>query len=278
VLAIGLALGASLGFGVADFLAGLSARRLPLLVVLGLTQLVGLASIAAVVAVRFEGPPGAGSLGWAALAGVFGAAAVAALYRGLAVGLMSVVAPIAATAAVIPVIAGVAIGEAPAPLQNAGIGLALAGVVLASRATAEAGRSGLAAGAGLGLLAALFIGSFLVVFDAASEGDPYWATLVVRIETVAIFAVAALVLRPAAALARQDAVALVAIGVLDLTATALFAVSTTKGLVGVVSVLSSLYPVVTVALARALLGERLSTVQAAGVATAFAGVALIAMG
>jgi drug/metabolite transporter (DMT)-like permease len=146
-----------------------------------------------------------------------------------------------------------------------------------SRSAAE-GDSRFAVGAGLGLLAALLIGCFLVTFDAASEGDPYWATLVVRSGTVSIFAVATLVSRPPLRVTRADAVTLAVIGLLDVAATTLFAVATTEGLVGVVSVLSSLYPVVTVALARAFLGERLSRAQAAGVAAAFAGIALIAAG
>jgi drug/metabolite transporter (DMT)-like permease len=277
MFAVALALGASLAFGVADYLAGAAARRLALLTVLVLSQCAGLVAIVVLVAARGEGPPDPGSFGWAALGALLGAGAVAALYRGLAVGLMSVVAPLAATAAAVPVVAGLMIGEAPTALQNAGIAVALIGVVLVSR-SASGGGGRFAAGAGLGLLAALLIGCFLVTFDAASEGDPYWATLIVRSGTVSIFVLVALLRRPQLRVTRADAVGLAVIGLLDVAATMLFAVATTEGLVGVVSVLSSLYPVVTVALARAFLDERFSRAQAVGVVAAFAGIALIAAG
>ena len=278
MLAVALALGASLAFGVADFLGGAAARRLALLTVLLLSQLAGLAGIVVVVALRGDGPPDATSLAWGVLAGLFGAAAITALYHGLAVGLMSVVAPLAATAAVIPVIAGVVIGETPSALQNGGIALALVGVVLVSRSSNGGVGGRFAAGAGLGLLSALLIGSLLTAFDAASEQDPYWATLVLRTVTATIFVAAALVRRPPLRVGRPALAGLAVIGLLDLAGTTLFAVASTEGLVGIVSVLSSLYPVVTVALARVFLGERLSGAQAAGVFAAFGGIALIALG
>lgn len=278
MLAVALALGASLAFGVADYLGGAAARRLALLTVLLLSQLAGLAGIVVVVALRGEGPPDTTSLAWGALAGLFGAAAITALYHGLAVGLMSVVAPLAATAAVIPVIAGVVIGETPTSVQNGGIAVVLLGVILVSRSSSEGTTGRFAAGAGLGLLAALLIGALLTAFETASDQDPYWATLTLRTVTAMIFLAAALVRRPPLHVGRRALAGLVLIGLLDLAGTTLFAVASTEGLVGIVSVLSSLYPVVTVALARVFLGERLSGIQAAGVVAAFGGIALIAVG
>jgi drug/metabolite transporter (DMT)-like permease len=281
VAAVVLALCSSLCFGVADFLGGLAARRLAVVVVLLVSQTAGLAGIAAIVAVRADGPPDSVFIPLALVSSALGLVGLAALYRGLAVGLMSVVAPIASTAAVIPVLKGAATGEAPTALQNAGIGLALGGVVLVSLAHGdEAAQGRVAAGAGLGLVAAACFGCFLVAFDQAAENDPYWAVLVLRLGSCGLVAMAWLVLRPRPSLALGGATVLflVAIGVLDVAGNALFAVASTKGLVGIVSVLSSLYPVATVALARIELGERLRVPQAAGVACAFAGVALIAAG
>jgi drug/metabolite transporter (DMT)-like permease len=277
--AVALALFSSLSFGVADFLGGLASRRLALLTVLLLSQTVGLAGIAAVVAARAEAAPGWSFVPLALLAALLGTIAIAALYRGLAVGAMSVVAPIAATAAVVPVVFGALTGESPTRLQYAGIALALAGVVLVSRADAPlAGGRRLATGAGLGMFAAAFIGLFFIAFDAASEDDPYWAAFVLRVGSVSLLAAVALAARPPLRVPPQTAALLGSIGVLDLAGNTLFAVATTKGLIGIVSVLSSLYPVATVALARAVLGERLRAAQAVGVATAFAGVVLIAAG
>jgi drug/metabolite transporter (DMT)-like permease len=247
--------------------------------VLVLSQAAGVATIALVVAVRGEGPPSAQDLGYAALAGVAGAIGLAALYRGLAVGSMSVVAPISATAAVVPVVFGVLTGERPRPAQGFGIVLAVAGVVLASRPRRVDGRGrAVAEGAGLALVAALAVGLLLVALGEASEGDALWATLGMRVASFSLLVVAALVLRPSFELAERDLPVLVLIGVLDTAGNALFALATTESLLSLVAVLGQLYPVVTVLLARILLGERLSPVQGAGVVGAFAGVALITAG
>ena len=279
MLGPGLALFSAVSFGVADFIGGSASRRNALLVVLAVAQATGLVAIGALVAARGDGPPGARFLALAVLAGVVGTIGLAALYRGLAVGSMSVVAPIAGTAAVIPVVAGVAIGEKPSALQNAGIALALVGVVLASRTPAAPDRAGrVAPGVGLAVLAAVTIGVFLVVLDAASEGDPYWASLTQRSTSAAILWTAVLALRRPLGISGQDRALLPVVGILDVAGNTLFAVATTKGLIGVVSVLASLYPVVTVALARLLHDERMSPPQAVGVAAAFAGVALITLG
>ena len=279
MLAAGLALAASLSWGIADFLAGVRSRRLPLLAVLVLVQSAGLVSIAAVVAVRAEPPPGAAHVVYAALAGVAGAVGLAALYRGLAVGAMGVVAPIAATGAVVPVVAGIATGERLSTAQALGIVVALGGVVLAARQPGEPGAgTWIAAGVAPALLAALAFGLLLVALDAGAEADALWATLVLRTASWAIVAAAALVARPALPVTRSDAAALAVVGVLDTGANALFAAASTRGLLSVVSVLGQLYPIATVLLARLVLRERLARVQQAGVVGAFAGVALITAG
>jgi uncharacterized membrane protein len=279
VTAIVLALVASLSWGAGDFLGGVAARRLALLAVLLVSQGAGLAAIALVVAVRADPPPDASFVPFALLSSLFGIVALAALYRGLAIGLMSVVAPIAAVAAVLPVLVGAARGETPSGLQNGGIALALAGVVLVSRT--RAGRppgARFARGAGLGLMAALGFGLFFVSFDAAATDDPYWATLLLRLGTTALVALAALRVRPLLSVTRRDLLLLVCVGVFDLGGNTLLAVATTHGVIGVVSVLSSLYPVTTIALARIVLGERIAPAQGLGGAAALVGVALISTG
>ena len=128
MLAPALALGASLSWGIADFLAGLRSRRLPLLTVLVVVQSAGLVSIGAVVALRAEPPPGLEHVVYAALAGFAGAVGLAALYRWLAFGSMSVVAPIAATGAVVPVVFGLARGYRLSAAQCAVIAVVEVGV------------------------------------------------------------------------------------------------------------------------------------------------------
>jgi drug/metabolite transporter (DMT)-like permease len=139
-------------------------------------------------------------------------------------------------------------------------------------------RGRVAAGAGLALLAALGIGSFLVALDAASEGGVAWALLAQRSVCLGLVLAAAAVVRPDTSFSRVDLAPLVAIGALDMAANALFAVASTRGLVSVVSVVASLYPVTTVVLARLLLGERIAAAQQLGVVAALSGVVLITAG
>jgi drug/metabolite transporter (DMT)-like permease len=274
-----LALAASLSWGLGDFLAGLRTRRLPVLTVLVVSQAAGLTTIALVVALRGVGPPELRYVIYGSLAGVAGAVGLAALYRGLAVGPMSVVAPISGTAAVVPVVAGVLTGERPSVAQGAGIGAAVVGVVLASRQPAADGRRrGAAEGVGLALVAALAFGLLLVALGESSVGDPYWGTLAMRGTSFSLLVLAALALRPGFSLAERDLPVLLLIGVLDTAGNVFFAVATTESLLAIAAVLGQLYPVVTVLLARFLLGERISRGQAIGVGCAFAGVALITAG
>ena len=279
MLAIALGLAAGLSWGFADFVGGLKSRSLHLLTVLVLSQGMGLVLIVLVVALRGEGPPAAEYLLYASLSGVAGVAGLAAFYRGLAVGAMAVVAPISATAAVIPVGVGVITGERPSALQALGIALAIVGVVLASReGPGEEGAPRLAAGVGLALVAALGFGSFFVAMDAASEPDLFWAILANRVTGVSVLLLAALVFAPRLAAPAGDLGALAFIGALDIAANTLFAAAASEGLVSLVAVLASLYPVVTIVLARAVLGERIRRWQQLGVGTALVGVALITAG
>ena len=279
MLAVALGLAASVSWGVADFLGGLKSRTLELLAVLIFSQGVGFAVIVAIVTARGEGAPDGTHVLYACLSGVAGIVGLAAFYRGLAVGAMTVVAPISGMAAALPVTFGLISGERPAAFQAAGIVVAIAGVVLASRERpAEGGSSRVATGAGLALLSALGFGGFFVAMDAASERDVLWAGLFNRATSLGILVAAALALRPRLAVGLQDVRVLVSIGALDIAANVLFAGASTEGLVSLVAVLASLYPVVTILLAWVVLGERVQRVQRYGVAAVLAGVALISAG
>lgn len=274
--AIALALGASLCWGTGDFLGGLGSRRLPTLTVLAVSELVGLLAIGAFVAFRADAPPPPEAIGLAAAAGLAGALGLGSLYRGMAVGAMAVVAPISASAAIIPVVVGLALGDRPSALQLGGMAVVLAGVSLAARER-EVTDKRLAAGVPLAVLAALGFGLYFLLIDPASDGGAAWAVLVAR-STATVGAVAAAVALRSRLPRVADLPMLATIGVFDVGANAMLAVALTKGLVGLVAVLSSLYPVVTVLLARAVLGERVAPAQRLGVVLALGGVAAIAAG
>jgi drug/metabolite transporter (DMT)-like permease len=190
---------------------------------------------------------------------------------------MSVVAPIAGVSAAVPVTVGLATGDRPSPLQIVGIVVALAGVGLASREHQE-GQRRVAAGVGLALLAALGFGGYFVPMHAAGEADFWWASLIFRGTSFSVVALTALALRSSVRVSRGDAAFVAAVGIGDMLGNALFAASSSHGLVSVTSVLASLYPIVTVVLARLVLGERVDRSQEAGIVATLAGVVLISTG
>jgi drug/metabolite transporter (DMT)-like permease len=278
VAAIALGFASAVVWGAADFLGGLKSRKLQLLTVLFVSQAAGLLGVTVWAAARGGGPP-AEVIPWGISNGVAGTVGLAAFYRGLSVGAMGVVAPISASAAAIPVAVGVIGGERPAALQIAGIAMAVVGVALASyEPPAEGRRARTSTGVTLALLAALGFGVFFVGLDEGSNHDLVWTLVIGRITSTSILTVAALALRPKLTMSRGDLGAVLAVGILDVSANALFAAGTTLGLVSVVAVLGSLYPVTTIVLARFVLGERLHRTQRGGAVVALVGVALISAG
>jgi drug/metabolite transporter (DMT)-like permease len=266
-------------WGAADFLAGRASRRHAVVLVALVGQAAGLIALALILAVRGLD---AGALLPGALSGVVGVVAVTAFYAALGLGTMSVVAPIGATSAIVPVIAGIVGGERPGALQWTGVAIALTGVVLAAREPASGASRDARAAIRLALLATLTIGFALVFLDKAAEHDALTGVAAARAVSVPALAAALLWTRrrgaAAAPLGARGLAGLAAIGLLDTAANTAFAIATTGGLLSIVAVLGGLFPVVTVALAYLLLGERLAPLQRAGVALALIGVPLISAG
>jgi drug/metabolite transporter (DMT)-like permease len=272
---IGLALGASLSWGLADFFGPLKGRTLGALRVLVYVQLGGLVAIALVVAIRGKGPAGAATL-LAIPAAISGTLGLYAYYRAIAVGAISIVAPIAGISAAIPVAVGIASGDRPSAWQWAGIATSLAGVFLASRE--KGGGRGVAAGVGLALLAAIGFGSYFPQMHAAGNADFWWASLIFRVTSTSVILAVVAIRRPALGVTALQVPILALIGIGDMLGNLFFAAASTSGLVSITSVLASLYPIVTVAMARIVLKERVSRSQEAGVVLTLTGVALISAG
>ena len=275
MFAAALALAAAASWGVGDFFGGLKSRSLNPVAILIVAQPIGLTLLAIWVAVRGQGPPGSSVL-WACLAAVLGTTGLIAFYKGMAAGALSIVAPIAGAGAAIPVIWGLAHGDHPSGYQELGFAAALTGVVLASfERRPEAAR--LAAGVGWAVIAMVAFGAYYIPMHEASHGDFLWAAFVFRLTSTTLIAAAWLVVRPSSA-RRADLPVLASIGILDTGGNVFFAAASAKGLVSVVSILASLYPVVTVLLARAVLHERVHRSQELGIALALAGIVLISAG
>jgi uncharacterized membrane protein len=273
----GLALGASIVWGVGDFLGGVKSRALPALVVMAASQPFGLAALAVAVAVRGSGPDGP-EVAWAALAAVLGTAGIVAFYRGMAEGAISVVVPIAAMGSGVPVIWGLIQGDSVSVLQELGFIAAIGGSVMTT-VEHRAERRRLAAGTGWGVLAMLAFGGYFVPFHAAARHDWLWPSFLFRVVSVTLAWASVLLRRERVRDVRVHLAALIAIGLLDTGGNVLFAAaSSSHGLLSVVSVLASLYPAITVLLAQLVLRERIHAVQNVGVAATLAGVVLISTG
>jgi drug/metabolite transporter (DMT)-like permease len=271
--ALALALGASLAWGVADFVGPFVSRTLGALRILFWAQVGGVLAIGIAVAARDRGPAGWAVL-FACVASLAGMLGLFAYYRGMRDGAMCVVAPIAGVSAVIPVIYGVVTGDHPSALQLTGVACALIGVGLASVEHHEGSRR-IANGVGLALLAALGFGVYFPFMHAAGKVDFWWASLVFR--STALLLVAAVVAGGGASvrLAPRWAAVAAAVGIGDTLGNVLFAAASGHGLVSLTSVLASLYPIVTVILAAAVIGERVARLQRAGIVLTLAGVVLI---
>jgi drug/metabolite transporter (DMT)-like permease len=274
-----LALASSAMWGTADFLAGELSRRRAAIAVAGASQIVGLLVMLVALVVTREyarGIPLTDYLGWAVLASLSGLGGLVAFYTALSTGRMGVVSPIAALGVLVPLAVGLLRGESPTGLQTLGIVVAVVGVVLASGPEVS-GRVGLRPVL-LACVAALLFGLFTVFLANGSEVSPVLTLTAQRTTSTVLALAAALVAGSIGGLQRGDVPRLVVIGSFDLGANLAFGIATTLGLLTIVSVLGSIYPVVTVILAWAVLRERLLPVQYVGVAATLAGVAAIAAG
>jgi len=281
VLAVALALLASLCYGTSNFIGPLLSRELPSTAVLVVGQAVALLASGAVVLATGPPTPDLAALGAAAVAGVGNAVGLAGFYRAAAIGPISVVAPIGATGAAVPVVVGLAAGEDVSTPALMGIVLAVAGAAMAAGGRAEPSAPVGDQGATVryAVISALGFGVFLAAMApaSASAGGVFWAVMVSRLFLLLAVVGGALLLRSALRVPVRELPKLSLPGLLLFAGTLSYSFATREGLLSVVSVLGSLFPVVTVALALLLLGERLSRIQQAGVAATVAGVVLISL-
>jgi uncharacterized membrane protein len=278
------ALLAAIVYGAADFLGGTVAKRASTLAAVVATQGAGLALLLLGTPLMLQATVTANDVLFGALAGLTGSVGVALLYRGLAMGPMSVVAPITAVCAVvIPLIAGLMLGEQLTPLAALGVAVAIAAVVLLGQEAAPVDSSSapprtaahVAQAVRIALASGVAIGGFFVCLGRTAAPAGLWPLAVSRTVSVTVFLVVALSTRqpwqvPAAALP-----AAIACGGLDMIANGLYLAAVRQGQLSLVATLASLYPASTVLLARFVLGERLGRLQLVGVVAAVAAIVLI---
>jgi drug/metabolite transporter (DMT)-like permease len=274
-LALVLALGSSVVWGCADFGGGSLTRRLPVLAVTVLSQAAGF--VALLVALGVRGDLGARSFALGVIGGAGGGIGLAAFYKALSLGTMSVVSPIAACSAVVPFAVSIATGERPAVFAIAGAVLALAGAVLASIEERRLSSPERARAILLAVVTAGALGLFVYFLGLGSrEGDALSTLVGARVGSLGVLVLLAVGGRASLRLPVRTLAAVAAVGLADVTANALFAFASGHGLLALVSVLGSLYPVMTLFLAHVFLHERLTPPQQLGVGIALAGVIAIA--
>jgi drug/metabolite transporter (DMT)-like permease len=276
-----LALLSSLVLGAADFAGGLAAKRMRTIAVVIWSNAAGLLVALAAVAVVVPGTPRAADLGWGVLAGLCGSVGAGLLYRALASGAMLLAAPVAAVAAaLLPVIAGVTMGERLGPLTAAGVGIAVISVALVSRRPADRIRRPASPGVTvlLGTGAGLGFGAFMVALSQTPSTSGLWPLVFARCASLTVLlAVAAahrVPIRPVGAAHRLAWFA----GVLDIGSSVFYLLAVREGSLALVGLLASLSPVSTVLLARLLLRERTYLWQRIGAGLAMSSVLLLALG
>jgi drug/metabolite transporter (DMT)-like permease len=285
-----LGLLAAATYGSSDFLAGLASRRLPAIVVTAGAQAICL--VVGLIAVLFysgDGLSGGVAL-WGAAGGVGSVGGTFALYRGLAGGAMSVVATLSGLlTAVIPVVVGLATGDSLTTPAAIGIVAAIPAIGLVSWQTGGGGAGG--SGAIWGVLAGIGFGLLFVAYDRAGSAAGAWPMAVAEAVATLLAAGPALLAlrarrvegraapsRPDAAADRRSVGLLLAAGLLAGAANLSFIIANHHGELAVVAVLTALYPGFTVILARVVLGERWSSAQKLGLATALVATFLVSLG
>ena len=284
-MAVVLSLLAALTYGAADFIGGFVAKKVHVLSVVLISQLIGTIPFLMVFPFLNDTPFSGHAFWWGTVSGIAGGTGVTLLYAGLAKGRMSVVAPVTAVeAAVVPVIFGLISGERPSPLALTGVAAAVVAVALISSAPDPDPSDDIAARgrATPGLLHALgagaAFGAFFIFLDLAGDRESLWPLVGTRTASISLVTVAILVTTRSVSAPRSTLPAIAWSGLFDMAANIFYLLATRQGLLSLVAVITSMYPATTVLLARVVLKERLGRTQLLGIACAAIGIALISGG
>lgn len=274
-----MALLSSAVWGTSDFIGGLLSRRLPAYLVVASSQAAGLTAVTVVALATGGFSDGRGWVAPAIAGGLSLAVGLVVFYQALATGTMGIVSPLAALGVLVPVAVGLARGDAPGAVTSIGVAVALAGAVAASGPELR-GRTG-ARPIVLAAMAAVCFGTTMVMLAQGARSSPLMSLWGMRATSVSSLTVVTVLLTRSGtrfAIRRADLPLIVLAGLGDAGANLLFSLASLRGYLSVVSVLASLYPAMTVVLARFVLHQRLLPVQLAGIAAALCGVVLVSLG
>lgn len=265
-------------WGISDFLGGVKSRQLPIIIVLFISIFFSVLILSAILLFKQEAFPNNPSLWWAAIAGIFGLSSMFFLYKALSIGTISIIAPITATGVIIPVIFGIIKGELISPDQIAGIVIAIMGtIILSSKKSPVDDDKSITSGIKYAFLAGICDGLFLLTFSQSGNASLLWSTLILR-STYCILLIPVLIIyHPVFKIRLSNYIILSTMGVIDTIAGFSFIMAASIGLLSIVSVISSLYPAVTVFLSTTVLKEKLNRTQWIGILLAFSGIVLISI-
>lgn len=276
MLSVGFALAACMGWGIADFIGGFKSRNVPTLTVMIISTLAGLCCLGSILVCSRSGLPQDPHLIWALPAGIFALGAMYLLYQSLAMGTMSLLAPVSATGVVLPVIWGIVCGDTLSGLQTTGMAAAFIGTLLAvTEFGRKSGRLRATRGIFHALGAAACAGFYFIFMDTAAHTHPLWATMILRVTIFVFLVPLVLATKSPVRIRTNDLSWIIFMGVVDVGAAFSFAAATSTGMLSIVAIISSLFPAVTVLLSTLIIRERLKPVQSSGVFLAIIGVVLI---
>src|SRR5271166_1350683 len=261
-------------WGASDFLGGVGSRRVNAFLFTAIVHLSGLIVVSTLALMTHAPFPGNASLGWSLIAGSVGGIALALFYRSLATGKMGLIAPVAAVlGAAIPAIVTAFAEGFPGYRHVFGFILAAIGVWLISRSEGGAGRP---EGLGMAVLAGIGFAGFYLCVHQAGDASALWVAACSRSASLLVTAAFVLVGRHLRAVPPPVLGLALICGILDITGSALFIRASQIGRLDNAVVLSSLYPAITVVLARIFLHEHFSRARTIGMVAALAAVPMIA--
>ena len=267
-------------YGIADFSGGLAARKSKVLSVLILSQCIGIAiTLVAIMTLYYTGVPPVRGLLWGLLAGVTGSFGLFMLYEGIATSIVAIISPVSAiVGAFIPVLfAAVILGERPSIVSVIGSIVCLPAIILLTReGKLEKSEKGLVKSAlTYGLLSGLGFGVFFISLSRCSSDAGLWPLLVAKLTSITVTGIAMLISRQSFKIERNGLVSALVAGISDMGANVLYMLATQVGMLSVVVVVTSLFPVPTVVLARMFLGQKIPPVRLIGIILALVGIGLI---
>jgi uncharacterized membrane protein len=264
-----LALMAASVYGVADYCGGRATRSISAMTVTFVGQSAGLIVLLVLVFLSGVPVPPVSDFVWGGIAGIAGSTGLLAFYKAMGSGFMTVVAPVSAvTATAVPVVIGLLNGERPGVLALCGIPVALVAIALVSDVLGPNHRKAPRSIIVMAFVAGATFGSLFVILGHTNDAGGLWPVVAMRFTSVPYMAVVMYFMKRKPSEAKANLPVVLASGILDSLANALYLLAVREGLMSIVATINSFYPASTLLLATRLDKERIHRSQAVGLGLA----------